>query len=146
MGVRVVNTDIRVFQNLTDGTQLDPRILAGGDPNHTAYTDLGDVYTSTDRTRALPSFNLNFDFWRRVALKTAYYETQALQPLQNLGRGPITFYNGEQIGETWQRVNSIQRLGNPRLEPWLSRSLSTNVEWYSREHTLLSRPVSSTPT
>ncbi|HEY6123604.1 MAG TPA: TonB-dependent receptor, partial [Steroidobacteraceae bacterium] len=141
VGVRVVNTNIRVFQNVTDGTQLDPRILAGSDPNHTAYTDLGDVYTTTDRTRALPSFNLNFDFNNGMKLKTAYYETQALQPLQNLGRGPITFYNGEQIGETWQRVSSIQRLGNPRLEPWLSRSLSTNLEWYFREHSLLSAGV-----
>jgi iron complex outermembrane receptor protein len=137
VGVRVVNTNVRVFQNVTDGTQLDPRILAGADPNHTAYTDLGDVYTTTDRTRALPSFNLNFDFGDQWRLKTAYYETQALQPLENLGRGPITFYNGEQIGETWQRVNSIQRLGNPRLEPWLSRTLSTNLEWYPRENTLL---------
>lgn len=141
VGVRVVNTNIRVFQNLTDGTQLDPRILAGSDPNHTAYTDLGDVYTSTDRTRALPSFNLNFDFANGLRLKNAYYETQALQPLQNLGRAPITFYNGEQIGETFQRVSSIQRLGNPRLEPWLSRSLSTNLEWYLREHSLLSAGV-----
>ncbi len=137
VGVRVVNTNVRVFQNLTDGTKLDPRILAGSDPNHTAYTDLGDVFTPTDRTRALPSFNINFDFGDEWRLKTAYYETQALQPLQNLGRGPITFYNGEQIGETWQRVSSIQRLGNPRLEPWLSRTLSTSVEWYPREHTLL---------
>jgi iron complex outermembrane receptor protein len=141
VGVRVVNTNVRVFQNVTDGTQLDPRILAGSDPNHTAYTDLGDVFTTTDRTRALPSFNLNFDFGDDWRLKTAYYETQALQPLENLGRGPITFYNGEQIGETWQRVSSIQRLGNPRLEPWLSRTLSTSVEWYAREHTLLSAGV-----
>jgi TonB-dependent receptor len=141
VGVRVVNTNVRVFQNLTDGTQLDPRILAGADPNHTAYTDLGDVYTTTDRTRALASFNLNFDFGDEWRLKTAYYETQALQPLQNLGRGPITFYNGEEIGENFQRVSSIQRLGNPRLEPWLSRTLSTNVEWYPRENTLLSAGV-----
>jgi len=141
VGVRVVNTNVRVFQNQTDGTQLDPRILAGSDPNHTAYTDLGDVFTTTDRTRALPSFNLNFDFGDAWRLKTAYYETQALQPLQNLGRGPITFYNSEQIGETFQRVSSIQRLGNPRLEPWLSRTLSTSVEWYAREHTLLSAGV-----
>ncbi len=138
VGVRIVNTNVRVFQNLTDGTQLDPRILAGADPNHTAYTDLGDVFTVTDRTRALPSFNINFDFGDEWRLKTAYYETQALQPLENLGRGPITFYNGEQIGETWQRVSSIQRLGNPRLEPWLSRTISSSVEWYAREHTLLS--------
>jgi TonB-dependent receptor len=141
VGVRVVNTNVRVFQNVTDGTQLDPRILSGADPNHTAYTDLGDLYTTTDRTRALPSFNLNFDFGDEWRLKTAYYETQALQPLQNLGRGPITFYNGEQIGESFQRVSSIQRLGNPRLEPWLSRTLSTNVEWYPRENTLLSAGV-----
>jgi len=141
VGVRVVKTDITVFQNLTDGTQLDPRILAGSDPNHTAYTDLGDVYTNTDRTRALPSFNVNFGFGDDLKLKTAYYETQALQPLQNLGRGPITFYNGEQIGETFQRVSSIQRLGNPRLEPWLSRSLSANLEWYFRDHSLLSAGV-----
>jgi iron complex outermembrane receptor protein len=143
VGVRVVKTDVRVFQNVTDGTQLDPRILAGSDPNHTAYTDLGDQYTTTERTRALPSINLNFDFGEDWRLKAAYYETQALQPLQNLGRGPITFYNGEDVaaGETFQRVSSIQRLGNPRLDPWLSRTLSTAVEWYPREHTLISAGV-----
>jgi TonB-dependent receptor len=136
IGVRVVKTRVTVFQNVTDSRQLNPDILAGGDPNHSAYTDLGDLFTTTDRTRALPSFNLNFDFHDDWRLKLAYYETQALQPLENLGRGEITFYNGEQIGEPFQRVSSIQRLGNPRLEPWLSRSFSSAIEWYPRENSL----------
>jgi len=139
VGIRVVDTEVTVFQNATDGTQLDSRILMGADPNHGAYLDLGDVYTTTDRTRALPSLNLNFDlndYWR---IKAAYYETQALQPLQNLGRGPITFYRGEDLvaGEGFQRVDSIQRLGNPRLEPWLARSFSAGVEWYPRDNTIV---------
>ncbi len=142
IGVRVVKTDVTVFRNVVDsaGLRYDPRILAGTDPNHTAYADLGDEFISTDRTRALPSFNLNFDFKENWRVKLAYYETQALQPLQNLGRGPITYYRGQDNNttppETWQRVSSIQRLGDPRLEPWLARSFSSNIEWYPRENTI----------
>jgi iron complex outermembrane recepter protein len=142
IGVRVVRSDVTVFRNIVDSVNLqyDPRILAGTDPNHTAYEDLGDEFITTERTRALPSFNLNVDFKEDWRVKFAYYETQALQPLQNLGRGPITYYRGQDNNttppETWQRVSSIQNLGDPRLEPWLARSFSSNVEWYPRENSV----------
>jgi iron complex outermembrane recepter protein len=71
-------------------------------------------------------------------VKAAYNETQALQPLENLGRGEITFYNTPQIGETFQRVSSVQRLGNPKLDPWYARSFSVAAEWYPNDSTILS--------
>jgi TonB-dependent receptor len=143
VGARFVRTEITVFQNLTNPTLpdfggFDQRVLAGVDPNHGAYLDLGDVYTTTERDKLLPSANLNFDFGNNWRVKGAYYQTQALQPLANLGLGPITYYNGEDTNaaETFQRVNSINRLGNPRLKPWESETFSVNVEWYPRENTI----------
>lgn len=140
IGVRVVNTKLDVTQNVTNPLQLRKDILAGVDPNHTAYVDLGDKKTSTDRTVALPSINLNFDIAKDWRVKAAYTETQALQDLPNLGQGEITYYNGEDTvaGETFQRVASVNRNGNPKLEPWFARSASLALEWYPSKGTLVS--------
>lgn len=138
VGVRVINTKLDVLQNVVQGGVFNPLIVVGSDPNHTAYEDLGDLNTKTSRTRALPSINMNFDIGEKVRLKAAYSETQALQPLENLGRGEITFFNTPQIGETFQRVSSVQRLGNPNLEPWSARSFSVAAEWYPNNNTIVS--------
>lgn len=140
MGVRIVKTDLEVRQNLTDPFRLRQDVLAGVDPNHTAYIDLGDKSTDTDRTRALPSINLNLDFGQDWRIKAAYHETQALQPLENLGRGEVRFFRVEDTaaGETSQRVDSVQRLGNPKLEPWFARTFSGAIEWYPRKDAVVS--------
>lgn len=138
VGLRVVNTKLDVLQNVVRSGQFNPLIIVGSDPNHTAYKDLGDTVTSNSRTRALPSLNLNLDVGEKLRIKAAYTETTALQPLENLGRAEITFYNGEQIGERFQRVSSVQRLGNPNLDPWYARSISAAAEWYPNSTTLLS--------
>ncbi|EGF91103.1 tonB-dependent receptor family protein [Asticcacaulis biprosthecium C19] len=140
LGVRVVNTKLEVTQNVTNPLQLRQDILAGVDPNHTAYVDLGDKVTETDRTVALPSVNLNFDIGSDWRVKAAYTETQALQDLPNLGQGEITYYNGEDTsaGETFQRVSSVNKTGNPKLDPWFARSASLAVEWYPTRDTLVS--------
>ncbi|WP_374552405.1 TonB-dependent receptor [Sphingobium yanoikuyae] len=138
VGVRVVNTKLNVRQNIVQSGLLNPDIIVGVDPNHSAYVDLGDRNTKTSRTKALPSINFNVDVGSKLRLKAAYYETQALQPLENLGRSEITFYNTEQIGEDFQRVSSVQRLGNPELEPWFARSGSIAAEWYPNGNTILS--------
>jgi iron complex outermembrane receptor protein len=157
VGVRVVSTEIEVTQNVTNPLQLRQDILAGVDPNHSNYIDLGDLVTTTERTRALPSVNLNFDFGDTWRLKAAYYETQALQPLPNLGQGEITYYQTEQqcqvlgpecvdvgggvLREPFQRVSNINRSGNPELEPWHTRTFSGAVEWYPRDNAIVSLGV-----
>jgi iron complex outermembrane recepter protein len=158
VGVRVVRTTVTVTQNLlTDENgvpALRSDIIHGADPNHAAYIDQGDVVTETERTRALPSINLNFDFGDDWRIKAAYYETQALQPFPNLGQGSITYFNGEascsvvgpecvDIGggvlrEPFQRVSNINNSGNPKLDPWFERTFSAALEWYPRENTILS--------
>lgn len=130
IGVRLVNTHLDVFQHITDGTKLRKDILAGIDPNHTAYVDLGIMNTPTFHNAGLPSVNLNFDIGDKFRIKAAYLETQALQNLPNLGSGSITYYNGQQIGENFQRVNSINVNGNPKLNPWSMHSTSLAFEWY----------------
>jgi TonB-dependent receptor len=144
VGGRLVKSKVRVFQNETDGTQLNrTEILSGGDPNHGAYIDLGDIYTTNTRTKLLPSANLNLDFDNKFRFKAAYSATQALQALENLARGEITFYNGPDFiaGETFQRVSSVQRLGNPDLDPWFAKSISLAAEWYPRRNAIISLGV-----
>jgi len=142
VGVRIVNTETTVTQNSVEGDQLRQDILAGVDPNHSAYLDLGDVVTTTDRTVALPSINLNFDVGTEHRFKLAYQETQAQQPFENLGRGEITFYQGNTDDQgnllPYQEVSSRQRLGNPELDPTRQRSMSAAWEWYPRENALIS--------
>lgn len=142
-GLRVVNTEVEVTQNEVDGGQLRQDILAGVDPNHTAYVDLGDIVTTTDRTAYLPSLSLNLDVGEDIRFKFAFQELQTLQPFENLGRGEITFFNTEEqlpdgSFETFQRVSTVQRLGNPELDPTEASTVSVAFEWYPLPETLFS--------
>lgn len=137
-GARLVNTVLKVQRNVVNSTRLHPDVVVGVDPNHSAYVDLGDEVTRTDRTRLLPSVNLNLDIGEKLRVKAAYSVTQALQPLANLGTGEITYYDTPQIGETFQRVSTVNRLGNPNLKPWSAKSLSGAVEWYPGRDTIVS--------
>jgi len=146
LGLRVVNTELEVTQNIVTDGELRQDILAGTSVSHTAYVDQGDVVTTTDRTKTLPSINLNLDYGEEHRLKFAYQKTMAQQPFQNLGRGEVTFFDGERLlpdgtTEPFQRINSIQRLGNPELEPREQESFSAAWEWYPRDNALISLGV-----
>ncbi|GAB5459005.1 MAG: TonB-dependent receptor [Henriciella sp.] len=138
VGLRVIDTTFSVTQNQVSGNQLRQDVLAGVDPNHTAYVDLGDIVTDTSRTVSLPSMNLNFDVYDNHRFKVAFQETQAQPRYEFLGRGEITFFNTEEPGEDFQRVSSIQRLGDPTLAPERARTFSIAWEWYPRDGTLIS--------
>jgi TonB-dependent receptor len=136
-GLRLVETTFEVTQNVVNGGRLRQDVLAGVDPNHTAYEDLGDLLTNTKRTETLPSLNLNFDYNDTHRIKAAYMETLSQPSYFNLGRGEITFFNGEQVGENFQRVSSVQRLGNPNLDPTTASQLAVAWEWYPTDNSIV---------
>jgi len=137
-GLRYVKIDLTVNRNITDSTKLDQRILAGTDPNHTAFVDLGDEVTDVSYNYALPSINMNFDFGSEWKIKAAYNETLQLQDLGALGGGTSIYYKGQAAGETFQRVDSKNNNGNPELKPWNAGIFSLAGEWYPEDNTLVS--------
>lgn len=143
-GMRYVKTDLEVTRNLVDPSKLNPRILAGTDPNHTTYLDLGDEVTDVSYNHALSSFNTTFNLGEEWKVKAAYNETMSLQNLDSLGQGSITYFKGEQVDpvtgqkETFQRVNSRNNNGNPNLKPWEAGTFSLAGEWYPNETSLIS--------
>lgn len=136
-GLRYVKVDLEVIRSITDSSQLNPLILAGVDPNHTTYVDLGKESTKSSYNYALPSINTTFSFGEDWKIRAAYNETVSLQNLDDLGQGTITYYDSEQDGENFQRVNSKQNNGNPTLEPWSAGIFSLAAEWYPTESSLL---------
>ncbi|WP_188151923.1 TonB-dependent receptor [Teredinibacter waterburyi] len=141
-GVRHVRTDLKVTQNITDPNSLNPRILAGVDPNHTTYTDLGDKVTNVSYNHFLPTLNLAFDFGENYKLRLAYDERISLQNLSKLGDGSITYYSTEETlpngdKEAWQRVSSRQNNGNPYLRPWEATTQNIAFEWYPNDSTIV---------
>lgn len=146
-GMRYVRTDLTVTQNITDPTMLNPLILAGTDPNHTAYVDLGDQITDITYNHFLPSINLNIGITDEFKIKLAYDSRLALQDLNRLGEGSITYLsseesyvdeNGETQKENFQRVSSRQNNGNPYLKPWESDVFNIAAEWYPTDTSILS--------
>ncbi len=137
-GVRYVRTDLTVTQNITDPNMLNPRILAGVDPNHTTYVDLGDKITNVTYNHFLPSLNLNLGLGDDWKIKLAYDKRLSLQNLNSLGDGSITYYGSEAEGENFQRVSSRQNNGNPYLRPWEATVFNIAAEWYPTETSLIS--------
>lgn len=137
-GVRYVKTELTITQNLTDPNQLNPRILAGVDPNHTSYVDLGDLVTEVKYNHVLPSINFNFNIADDYKIKLAFDKRLSLQNLNDLGEGSIIYYDSEIDGEDFQRVDSRQNNGNPRLKPWEANVFNIAGEWYPTDSTILS--------
>lgn len=136
-GVRRVTTDLTITQNVTDPNLLNPRILAGVDPVHTTYVDLGDKVTVVTYNHFLPSINLNLTIDENYKIKLAYDKRMSLQNLNALGDGSITYYASEEGAEEFQRVSSRQNNGNPYLEPWEANVLNIAAEWYPTEDAIL---------
>lgn len=137
-GMRYVKTDLTVTQNITDPNMLNPRILAGVDPNHTTYVDLGDEITNVSYNHFLPSLNLNLTIAEDFKIKLTYDKRTSLQNLNSLGDGSITYYASEAEGEDFQRVSSRQNNGNPYLQPWEATVFNIATEWYPNETTIVS--------
>lgn len=122
IGIKVVETDLTIRQNLTG-----PAI-----PHSNTNPDAGDVVTERSYTDYLPSLNLNYRLTDDIVLRGAY--SKRMQPLALAQWG-----GGKTVGKSIDgscdclRVINGQLTGNPELDPWRSDNYSLSAEWYQGE-------------
>lgn len=119
-GIKVVQTDLYVKQNLT-GPNL---------PHSGLAPDAGDAVTERSYTDYLPSLNVNAEVTDDIILRGAYSEN--MQPLDLMVWG-----GGKSVGMTIDgscnclRVRNGNLTGNPELNPWRSTNYSFSAEYYT---------------
>ena len=132
LGVKVVETDLLVLQNVT----------GAGVPHSGVNYDAGDTVTKRSYTDVLPALNLSYDFTDDLKMRFGYGET--MQPLDLLQWGGAKSVarvfqdesadeNGDGIpdGCGCMRVTDGGSLsGNPELDPTRAENLDLSLEWY----------------
>ncbi|MFT4924586.1 MAG: iron complex outermembrane receptor protein [Phenylobacterium sp.] len=124
-GVKVIETDLFVKQN-----------LVGGSLPHSGLTpDVGDVVTERSYTDYLPSLNINAAVTDDVVLRFSYAKNMQPLDLNNLGDGKSV---GRVINEDCDclRVVNGTLNGNPELNPWRSNNYSVSAEYYAGAATM----------
>ncbi|WP_288757217.1 TonB-dependent receptor [uncultured Brevundimonas sp.] len=130
VGVRMVRTELRARQNLTD-----PRPRPYGDTNN----DIGDVTSSRSYTDWLPTVNLQYDFSDKLKLRFAYAKTMIPLDLGNYGGG-VSISTVDSQGPTDEdptappvgvrRVTGASIGGTVELNPWRSDNYDLALEYY----------------
>ncbi|MFC6633234.1 TonB-dependent receptor [Microbulbifer taiwanensis] len=130
IGVRVVETEISVRQNLTGA------IKNYGDTN----IDDGDYHAENDYTDVLPSLNLVVAPRDDLLLRFAASENMMPLDLGNYGGG--LKINTQDCPEFGTRcVTSADSSGNPFLDPWRSTNLDAAVEYYFGDASMVNLAV-----
>ncbi len=125
-GIKVVETDLYVKQNLT-GANL---------PHSGLAPDTGDVVTERSYTDYLPSLNINANVTDDVILRAAF--SKNMQPLDLM-----TWGGGKSVGMAINgdcnclRVVNGNLTGNPSLNPWRSKNYSLSAEYYAGSASML---------
>ena len=118
-GLRVIQTDLLVKQNLTGATQNY------GDTN----LDIGDTVTSRKYTDWLPSLNAVYDVDEHLKVRFAYSKTMQPLDLGNYGGG-LSIFTADCGTKPGRCVTGASSSGNPNLDPWRSSNLDGAVEYY----------------
>jgi iron complex outermembrane receptor protein len=120
LGVKVVETDLAVRQNITGDAV----------PHSGVNYDAGDVVTKRSYTDVLPALNLSYDFTDELKMRFGYGET--MQPLDLLQWG-----GAKSVGRVFNEDCNCMRVtdggslsGNPELDPTRAENLDLALEWY----------------
>lgn len=120
LGVKVVETDLTVLQNVT----------GAGVPHSGVNYDAGDTVTKRSYTDVLPALNLSYDFTDDLKLRFGYGET--MQPLDLLQWG-----GAKSVGRVFNEECNCMRVtdggalnGNPELDPTRAENTDLSLEWY----------------
>lgn len=131
LGVRVVETDLTVKQNIA-GDQK---------PYGNTNIDVGDLVTKRDYTDVLPSLNLAYRLTDELILRFAYAENMTPLNLNQYGDGLTLNYTLDtNEGSPTQGqfiVSGGSLAGNPELDPWRSENFDLSLEWYVGEASML---------
>lgn len=133
LGVKVVETDLRVRQNVT----------GGGVPHSGVNYDIGDSLTERSYTDVLPALNLRYDITDDLVARFSYGET--MQPL-NL----LTWGGAKSVGRVFNEDCQCMRVtdggalsGNPDLDPTRADNTDLSIEWYLGDASSLSAALFS---
>ncbi|MEN0035802.1 MAG: TonB-dependent receptor [Cellvibrio sp.] len=127
LGVKVVETDLYVKQN----------IVGGSVPHSGASYDIGDEITKRSYTDVLPALNLSYDLTDDLKVRFGYGET--MQPLNLLSWG-----GGKTVGRVFNEECQCMRVlygslsGNPELDPTRADNTDLSIEWYVGNSSVLS--------
>ncbi|WP_184721811.1 TonB-dependent receptor [Caulobacter sp.] len=120
VGLRVIETELTVKQNLTGDTRNY------GDTN----ADAGDQLTRRKYTDWLPSLNATYDVTDNLKLRFAYSKTMQPLDLQRYGGGLKINTSDCGCAQNIRYVTSAESSGNPMLNPWRSNNFDGAVEYY----------------
>jgi len=147
-GIQVIETDLTVRQNITDGQTLAPEFQFKGtnlNPGNIPRAAIDVLNTERSYTDYLPSFNLALFPHDDVILRFAYSKNMADLDLNNWGEGlDLSLGNGYRDEDTNPVPNNglgptrASQRGNPELDPWRSENIDLSVEWYPNDSTMLS--------
>ena len=119
LGVKVVETDLTIIQNVTGDAV----------PHSGVNYDAGDEVTQRSYTDVLPSLNLAYDVTDDVKIRFGYGET--MQPLDLLDWG-----GAKSVGRVFNedcncmRISNGSLAGNPELDPTRGENIDLSAEWY----------------
>lgn len=132
VGVRVIQTELNVKQNVTGDT------LAYGDTS----ADTGDTVTNRKYTDVLPSLNINADVTDQFKVRFGYAKTMQPLDLGNYG-GSIKVNTNDDPGHVPPRrvVTSADSNGNPGLNPWRASNMNLSAEYYLGRATMISAAI-----
>jgi len=125
LGVRVIETDLSVKQNVVGGSRSYGM----------AAVDAGDKLTNRRYRDVLPAFNLTYDVTDDIKLRAAYSKNMVPLNLTQWGQALVTNYA---FSDGVQRISRVTYNGNPELNPWRASTAEISAEWYTAPGSLLS--------
>ncbi|GAA6139708.1 TonB-dependent receptor [Arenicella sp. 4NH20-0111] len=127
LGVRVVDTDLSVTQNVVGDAQ----------PYGAAARDAGDFVTKRSFSDVLPSLNLAFEISEDLVVRAAYAETLSPLDLRQWGEGLAPTYAINSDTGIFEII-SANANGNPELDPWRASNYDLSIEYYTSESSMVS--------
>jgi TonB-dependent receptor len=123
LGLRYIDTDINVRQNLTSGEQL-----AYGD----TQIDTGDFFSSNSYDDVLPALNLNYRPTDEWTVRFGYAQNMMAHDLGTYGGGVQVFTSActDLTIVGGRCVTGANGGGNPFLDPWRTDNFDVSVEYY----------------
>ena len=127
LGVKVIETDLTVVQNVVGGQR----------PSSGVSYDQGDQVTQRSYTDVLPSLNVAWEATDNLIFRLGYGET--MQPLDLL-----TWGGAKSVGRVFNEECQCMRVangtlnGNPDLDPTRAKNYDLSGEWYLGNASVLS--------
>lgn len=127
-GVRVINTKLRIRQNVRGTPQ----------PYGVSGVDAGDVFTNREFTDFLPAVNIAVDLTDKLKFRAAFAKTMTLLDFLQWGGGlNVGYAIDTSVSPAIFRAQRADWRGNAALDPWRSSNFEASLEYYTGQSSLL---------